>query len=207
MLAEQLMLDFVERGLSAVSVMPTVILGPADTSFIGGQLITRVLDGGLFPMPEGGANLIDVRDVAEAHIAAAERGVPGERYVLGGHNMVHAVYLRIIGEVLKVPVNRLQIPRWTLPVVAEWVGLLQRLGVQMPMDRGRVLLCGRYMYYDNRKAVRELGLKLHPFEETVRDTFQWYAAHGFLARYGILGVPATADEAQEFLAEHHVSVV
>ena len=181
-LAEQLMVDFVAHGLHAVCVLPAVIMGQGDLSFVAGQIIARALKGEVFPIPEGGVNFIDARDAAKAHVAAAEHGRPGERYVLSGHNMTHRECLEDISEVLGVRVKYVQIPHWVLPTVAEGVRLLRKLGAQMPIDRGRVLLSGRFMYYDHSKAVRELGLRVRPFTQSVRDAFRWYANHGLLEK-------------------------
>ncbi len=179
-LAEQVMADFVKQGMHAISVLPAIVMGRGDLSFVAGQLITLTLKGALFPLPKGGSSFIDARDVAHAHIAAAERGKPGERYVLGGHNLSHAECLGIIGDVLGKRVKLVHVPRWGLPVMAGGVALLRKLGMHFPIDQRRVILSGKFMYYDNSKAVRELGLELRPFEETVRDTYRWYADHGFL---------------------------
>jgi dihydroflavonol-4-reductase len=181
-LAEQVMAHFVERGLHAVSVLPTIIMGRGDLSFVGGQIIARALKGQVFPIPEGGTNYIDVRDVAQAHIAAAEKGKPGERYLLGGHNMTHQECLETIGSALDVSIKSVQIPHWALPPIADSVTLLRKLGAPMPIERGRVLLSGKYLYYDNRKAVRELGLTTRPFHESIQDAFRWYNEHGILEK-------------------------
>jgi dihydroflavonol-4-reductase len=184
-LAEQVMAEFVARGMHAVSVLPTIILGPGDQTFIAGQLLTHALKREMFTLPEGGSNFIDVRDAAQAHISAAENGRPGERYVLGGHNMTHAECLGIIGDVLGVRVKLVQVPHCALPAVAEGVALLRKWGVKLSFEQTRVLLSGRFMYYDSSKAVRELGLRVRPFAETVRDTFLWYASHGLLEKQGV----------------------
>ena len=75
--------------MHAVSVEPTALMGPGDHHFITGTLIQNAARGDLFPFPEGGSNFIDVRDAAQGHIAAAENGKPGARYILGAHNMTH----------------------------------------------------------------------------------------------------------------------
>ena len=184
-LAEQVLAEFVEQGMHAVSVLPTAVIGPRDVKFISGELIIQALKGGILALPPGGVNYIDVRDCVEGHIAAAERGKPGERYLLGGHNMTHRETMEIIASVLGTRVPPLTIPRWALPALAEVVGLAQKLGLDVPIDRGRVLLSGEFMYYDNSKAVRELGLTVRPFAESVRDAYNWYAEHGYLERRGI----------------------
>lgn len=184
-LAMRIVEEYVEKGLHAVSVLPTAILGPRDIKFISGELLVRALRREIFPLPDGGVNFIDSRDVAAGHIAAAEHGRPGERYILGGHNLAHGEILRTIGEVLGIPIRRVKIPHWTLPVLAEAVGMLLKLGVRLPIERTRVLLSGEYMYYNNSKAVHELGLTPRPFATTVADAYRWYVEHGFFARRGI----------------------
>nr|MBN1228435.1 NAD-dependent epimerase/dehydratase family protein [Anaerolineae bacterium] len=184
-LAEQTMQDYVFRGLDAVAVLPSAVMGPGDLKFISGELIVRAVKREVFPLPEGGLNFIDMRDAAEGHIAAVEKGRPGERYILSGHNMTHTEALQIISQVLGIPVRRIKLPRWGLPPAAGLVMGLRRMRVKLPIEHARVLLSGSYLYYDNSKAVRELGLTIRPFEDTVRDTYRWYYEHGYFARRGI----------------------
>jgi dihydroflavonol-4-reductase len=157
-----------------------MVMGPADLTCIAGQFVTRAARGDVFPLPKGGTNVIDVRDAARAHIAAAEHAAPGDRYLLGGHNMTHAEYLSVIGEVVGVTIKHVQLPRWVLPSLADGVTVLRTLGARTMVDRARILLSAKYMYYDSSKAVRELGLGTRPFPETVRDTLLWYDRHGLL---------------------------
>lgn len=184
-LAEEAVQTAVKQGLQAVIVQPTAIMGPGDITFICGQLVTRALKHELFPLPSGGGNFIDVRDVALAQIAAAERGRAGERYLLGGDNMSHAEMCRRMSRALGMRVLYVRVPQLGLPVFASIIRLLQRLGLAMPMDGNRVRISGWRMYYDISKAARELRLQPRPFEETVRATYLWYREHHFLEPLGI----------------------
>lgn len=179
-LAEQAVQEFTARGLHCVCVEPTAIFGPRDQTRVCGQIIFRIMRGELFPFPPGGANYIDVRDVAEMHIAAAELGQPGERFILSGHNLSHQDFLKALENALGVRAHYLPVPRALVPPVAEAVGGLIRLGLHLSIDRGRVLLSRRYMYYDNRRAAHALGLRPRPFEETLLDSYQWYVEQGML---------------------------
>jgi dihydroflavonol-4-reductase len=181
-LAERALQQAVRQGLPALSVLPTAILGPADMNFISGQLIARAWKGELFPFPHGGVNFIDVRDVAQAQIEAALHGTVGERYLLGGHNLSHLHILGAIGDVLNVPIAYWNVPEAVLPVMAETMGLLRKVGLPVPIDRQRIRMSRLYMYYDNHKAVEALGLRPRSFDETVADTFNWYCANGYLKR-------------------------
>ncbi len=181
--AEQILQGYIRRGLDAVSVLPSAVLGPGDQSLISGQLVLRALQGAWFPFPAGGANFIDARDAAEGHLAAAGHGRTGERYLLAGHNLSHLSVLGTLSDVLQTPVRYLPLPNAALPGLAGLVGLLRRGGVRLPIDEARIQLSGQYLYYDNCKAVRELGLTPRPFAESVRTAVQWYLAHGYLDRF------------------------
>lgn len=196
-LAEGLVREAAAEGLPALSLLPVALMGPRDVKFISGELIVRALKRQLMPFPEGGLSFLDTRDCAAAHVAAAQVGRPGERYVLAGENLPHRQAVEIIGQALGVPIRYVRIPRWSLPAVAAGVALAGRLGVKLPVERARVLLSGKYVYYDAGKARAELGLQARPFAESVRDAYSWYRDHGFFARRGI------PPEALPDLTEQH----
>jgi dihydroflavonol-4-reductase len=179
-LCERIIRRAVNDGMDAVMVLPTAILGPADTNFISGQLLLRAGKGLAFPFPHGGVNYIDVRDVAEALVQAALRGKTGERYLLGGHNLSHLHCMGTIADILGTKIRYAQMPNVVMPVLAHGVEALRRLGIQTPIDPQRVRMSGMYMYYENRKAVNELGLHPRSFDETVEDTHKWYSEHGMM---------------------------
>ena len=183
LLAEQAVQEYVHLGLPALSVLPTAILGPADSAMISGQLILRAARRQLFPLPHGGTNYIDVRDVAEAMLEAARHGQVGRRYLLAGHNLSHLHTLGVIGDALGLPIHYLNLPKPALPLVETAVGLAERVGLRPPLNRVRVRLSGQYLYYDNRRAVRELGLQPRPFDQTVEAAARWYHDHGLLVGY------------------------
>ena len=184
-LAEQVLAEFVAQGMHAVTVLPSAIMGPRDVKFISGELLVRVLKRQVFPLPHGGLNFIDMRDCAEAHIAAAERGRPGERYVLAGHNVTHREALRVVGDVIGVEPRIVTIPPWVLPPLARLVALLHRVGIHLIIDPGRILMSSKFMYYDNSKAVRELGLSIRPLVDSVRDAYRWYLQSSYLEKRGV----------------------
>jgi dihydroflavonol-4-reductase len=184
-LAEEVIREEAGGRMQTVALLPSAIMGPCDWKFISGELIVRALKRQIFPFPEGGLNFVDMRDCAAAHVAAAECADPAPRYVIGGHNLTHREALTTIGEVLGVPVRILRVPEWALPSIAAGVTLLHRLGVDLPVERARVLLSGHHVYVDSSKASRELGLRARPFAESVRDAYHWYREHGYLERRGV----------------------
>ncbi len=181
-LAEQIVQVFVTRGLEAVIVNPAVIIGPRDHHFISGSLIRAVYRRQVPVAPPGGTNYVAVEDVVAGHLAAIQRGRPGERYILAGENLTYREMFRIVAEVVGVPP-----PRWTLPrplvgPLALAVDLLNRVWPgHLPIDGNQIRLSGRFLYFDGSKARQELGLgPPTPFREAVRAAFQWYREHGDL---------------------------
>ena len=86
--AEQAVLSYAARGLPVVIVNPSAPIGPWDAKPTPtGQLIVDFVRGKLSAIVDTGLNIVHVRDVAEGHLLAAERGRIGERYILGHRNM------------------------------------------------------------------------------------------------------------------------
>jgi dihydroflavonol-4-reductase len=183
LLAEGVVREFVARGLDAVIVNPSVILGPGDLNLISGSIVTEVANRRVPPVyPSGGTNYIDVADVCAGHIAAAERGRTGERYILAAHNLTHREAMQVVCDVVGVPMPRLCIPRASIGPLAAMLDLATRVvGRPLPFNGDQLRLSDEFIYFDSGKAVRELGLSQTPFRETVEQTYQWYKTHGYLA--------------------------
>lgn len=180
-LAEQALDAFIEKGLPAVTVMPAAVSGPRDLKFNVGELIKQARMKGPMPAPQGGLNYIDSRDVAAGHIAAAERGIIGERYILGGDNLTHRETFQHVLDAVNNSRPLITVPNWLIPIMAVGVDVLQKLGASLPVDKGRILLSREFMYYDTTKARKQLGLETRPFAESIQDTYRWYLENGYLS--------------------------
>ena len=112
-LAEQVVQQYVRKGLDAVIVNPAVIMGPRDVNVGTGSMLTELKKHAIAVYPPGGVSVIDVGDVAAGHIAAAERGRTGARYILSGDNLWHKDVLGIAAEVVGRPRPWLRLPRFT----------------------------------------------------------------------------------------------
>jgi len=184
LLAEGVVRDFVARGLEAVIVNPSIILGPGDLNLISGSIVTEVASGHVPPVyPPGGVNYIDVADVCVGHIAAAERGRAGERYVLAAHNLTHREAMQIVCEVAGIPGPRFELPRALIRPLAAMIDLAAKL-LRRPLalNGDQLRMSGEFIYFDAGKAARELSLPQTPFRQTVERTYQWYKSHGYLGR-------------------------
>jgi dihydroflavonol-4-reductase len=171
----------VDSGLAATIVNLPVVIGPRDVNLIAGGLLIDVANGRMPFYPPGGVNFVSAQDVAEGHIAAALRGVAGERYILAGHNMTYREAAEKVCQVADCNPPRFRIPEWGIPMMAGGVDLFRKvLGNRIPYDGVQVRLSGRRVFADGQKAIRELGLPVSPFKEAVNQAYDWYNRYGYL---------------------------
>jgi dihydroflavonol-4-reductase len=180
-LAEQLALDFARRGLPVVVVNPTAPLGPWDVKPTPtGQMILDFMRGRMVATVETGLNAVHVRDVARGHLLAAERGKPGERYILGHRNLPLSELFAVMAEL-----TGRRPPRLTVPHVMAWVaatcceGLATVTRRPPAVTRAAVRMARKGMYFSPARAVRELGLPQTDVREALADAIAWFAGHGY----------------------------
>jgi dihydroflavonol-4-reductase len=179
-LAEAEVYRAIQGGLDCVILNPTVIIGPGDLNQISSSVVLEMARGHVPPtLPPGGTTVIDVRDVAAAHVAAAERGRTGERYLLGAVDVTHKAWTRLTAQAVGRPMRDLIVlPDWVLYLLAEVIDPLRRLGIPIPMEGNQLKLSTRMMFFDCQKSWRELGEPRIPIQQSLRDTYEWYQAHG-----------------------------
>ncbi|MDH4258625.1 MAG: SDR family oxidoreductase [Candidatus Aminicenantes bacterium] len=182
-LAELAVREAVKEGLDAVVLNPTAVIGPFDyaPSLLGRALIL-MYQGKIPALVHGGYDWVDVRDVVQASVAAVERGKKGERYLLSG-------YWKTLGELAELiyGISGRRYRKMTCSAGIARVGLpflkvYCRLNGSQPLytrDSLSILQTG-HKEISCDKAGRCLGFNPRPIEETLRDTFQWFEASGFM---------------------------
>ena len=181
-MAEDVALYAAEQyGQDVVIVNPVVVLGPGDLNMISGRFITEVLRlQWTIPVSSGGIGVVDVRDVARWHIAAAEKGKTGQRYILGTANTSLSDWYALCARTVGVPVPFLTIPDFVLPVVARLVTLLQQVGIRLPVDATQIRLGAKKLHFDYGKTHRELGPPQIDMPQSLHDTYTWYRDNGYI---------------------------
>jgi dihydroflavonol-4-reductase len=175
--AEQAVFQLAEAGAPVIICSPTLPVGPGDRNQTPPTRLSVAFCQGKIPAYlDCKLNLIDVRDVADGLVRAMERGRPGVRYLLGGHNYQLIEWLQILGQIVNRPA-----PRWTIPYpVALAIGWFSEfwadhISHRMPMATVTgVLLTKRTMHFDPSETFTELNLKPRPIEESARDAVSWY---------------------------------
>jgi dihydroflavonol-4-reductase len=169
-------------GLPAVIVNPSTPLGPRDVKPTPtGRIILEAASGRMPGFVDTGLNLVHVDDVAAGHLAALRHGSVGERYILGGENVIFADMLADIARMVGRRRPMLRIPRAIIFPVAYGAELLARLGGREPFVTVDGLRMARHrMFFDDGKARRELGYASRPYREGLSDAIAWFRAHGYL---------------------------
>ena len=184
-LAEREAQRFAEQGLAVVIVNPSTPVGENDIKPTPtGQIIVDFLNRRLPAYVDTGLNLVDVYDVAEGMLLAAEHGRPGERYILGNRNMTLKEMLETLAAYTGLPA-----PKVRMPYAVAWAAVgIENLIVDRLLRRAPahpfegVKMARHKMFFDASKAVRELGLPQSPVENALARAVDWFRANGYVKR-------------------------
>jgi dihydroflavonol-4-reductase len=170
------------RGLPVVIANPSTPVGPSDIKPTPtGRMILEAARGQMPAFVDTGLNIVHVDDVAEGHLAAAEKGRIGERYVLGGENMSLAEILAEVSRAAGRRAPSLRVPHGMLYPVAVGAELAARLTGREPLiTLDGVRMSRKKMYFSSEKASRELGYRPRPAREAIIDAVSWFRANGYL---------------------------
>jgi dihydroflavonol-4-reductase len=168
--------------LPALIVNPSTPIGPRDVKPTPtGRVIVEAACGRVPAFVETGLNLVHVDDVAAGHLAALRNGEVGERYILGGENVLFSAMLADIAAIVDRKAPTLRAPRALLYPVAHLAEFLARFRGGEPFITVDGLRMSRHlMFFDDAKARRELGYASRPYREGLNDAIAWFGAHGHL---------------------------
>jgi len=126
---------------------------------------------------------VDVRDVAEGHVLAAEKGRVGEKYILGNRDMTLKEIFDALSTLTGIPSPAIRLPHWIPIAAAAADTLAARLTGRVPrVPLEGVRMSRHRMYFDASKAVRELGLPQTPVEEALARAVSYFRENGYVRR-------------------------
>lgn len=171
-----------ERGLSAVTLLPGGCIGPWDLRLGTGAIFVATVRGQLPWWVDGVVNLVDVRDVARAHVVAA-RADPGARYIVGGENLR-------VSQLLRRLVARYGGAYPTAPIAPEEARqradaderAAARTGARAPFPRELVDLITTGQPVSSDLARRALGLRFTPLDEALDGAYAWFVSFKFIKK-------------------------
>ena len=173
-MATEKVLECAKKGLNAVVVHPSGILGPYDGS--GNhlvQLVTDYVENKLPACVKGGYDFVDVRDVAAGTLAAAEKGRTGECYILSNRHYEIREVLAIVRSVAggrRLPV----LPVWMAKLALPLMEFIAKCKKKRPLyTKYSLYTLTSNDKFSHDKASRELGYRPRDLYETIRDTIAW----------------------------------
>jgi dihydroflavonol-4-reductase len=176
--------EVVAKGLDAVILHPTGVIGPCDHEPSRmGRVFLDLAHGRLPSLVDGGFDWVDVRDVARTAIAAAERGRTGESYLVSGNWHAVRELADMVEAIAGYRAPRIVAPMWLARIGAPAVVLAGRVLGKEPLYTSESLAALRANKRIVRtKAAKELDHVPRPTEETIADVYAWFERAGMLAR-------------------------
>lgn len=184
---EQVVLDGVKRGLSAVIINPTSVLGPNDFHLSAmGRTVLDLARGRLPALVSAGYDFVDVRDVVDGALVAMERGKVGERYLLSGRRTTFTELAQIIASFTGVPAPTFVSPMWLARMGAPFVSMWSWMTHQEPRYTSvslKILRGNTNVLHD--KAMKELNFNPRPLKQTLAATIEWFRQVGLVPAQSI----------------------
>jgi dihydroflavonol-4-reductase len=176
--AQELARAAIPKGLEVVIMQPGAIMGPYDIG-TWSRLFVMVRDDKLPGVPPSLLTFTHVREVVAAHIAAADKGQNGGSYLLGGENKTMMELVKQIAALVGKPVPQKETSMALLRVVAVLGDFASRFtGKEPPITPEMASLMSRKVSTSSAKAQRELGYRVVPLKDMVKDCYDWMVAEG-----------------------------
>jgi len=171
-----------KRDIHTVILCPTGTLGPYDwrlspitntfLNFYNGKMNMGI---------NGAFDFVDVRDVAEGHIMAAEKAETGENFILSGERVTMKRMFGILEEITSVKGPSIYVPTLLAKAYCFFTPLYYRMSKKTPTFTNYSIntLQGN-SFVSHRKASKKLGYKARSVKESIGDTFKWFREFGFI---------------------------
>lgn len=174
----------IARGLDAVIVNPSGIVGPWDyRPSLVGRTILDYANGKMKAYVDGAFDFVSMKDVVNGHILAMEKGVKGERYLLTGEEVSIGQTLSWLEELTGVKKPSLVIPSGlmqNIALVKDWVERKFFPHVYPRFNYHSIRLLQSGKYGDNSKAINELGLKPTSVKDAYYESYEWFKQNGYI---------------------------
>lgn len=183
--AEMIVRDLLGRGLDAVIVNPSYMLGPWDWKPSSGRMILEVARTRPAFAPRAGNDYTHIVDVADGIVSALDRAPPGERYLLTGEHHDYMSAWRIMAQVCGVRAPKVSVgPLFLYP--GGWIGDLKAKlsGREGDINSAAIRMMREPHFYSHAKATRELDYHPRGLREAASDAWQWFQEIGYAPLHG-----------------------
>lgn len=180
-LAQQYVIEMAgAKGLDAVVVNPTFMIGPLDMKPSSGKLMLYGLRRKVLLYPPGGKNFVYIKDVSRGIINAITKGKTGDCYLLAGHNLSYKEFFQLVNATAQRKTVMVRLPKILLMLAGQLGSLMSKL----TRKSGKLSYSSSYMlcldnYYTGKKAERELALSYTPMEQAVSTALDWFKQNNY----------------------------
>jgi dihydroflavonol-4-reductase len=176
--SERFVRELIEQGANVAITYPATVLGPNDPAMSEGNQGLAIFFNQTFINTTSGMQMIDVRDVALAHVRLLEQGESG-RFMVSGHFRSWEELGCILDRVTGRSLRKVKVPAWVLQGVGASIDLIGRFyPIETPATGEGVTYATHWVYADDRKLRDTLDLSYRPLEVTLGDTIEWLAESG-----------------------------
>jgi dihydroflavonol-4-reductase len=185
-LAEQEALAAARLGQHVMILNPTTPIGPLDRKPTPtGRIIVDFLNKNFPAYVDTGLNLVDVEEIARMHVAALDKGTPGERYILGGENLTLKQILDRMADISGLPSPTAKVPHAVAMAYAFFEeNFTGRLLKKEPRATVEAVRMGKKMMWaSSAKAEKDLGLQVRPIDHALKAAMEWFVANNYAPQY------------------------
>lgn len=177
-------LNAVKDGLDATLVCPTGVIGPYDYRLSQmGKLFIDFAKKKMKFCVSGSYDFVDVRDVVDGTIKAAEKGKKGGVYLLGGNNISMREIMKILSEVSGVKPPRIYLSGFIAGTLSFFSPVYYSIKKTIPCFTSySIHTLTRNYVISHEKATAELDYKTRSPLESIRDSLRWFSQRGMISQ-------------------------
>ncbi len=180
--AMKLAWEYVEqKGLDAVVIAPTFLLGEFDFRPSGGELIRQFIKRGLKSISPGGRNFAYAGDVANAAVLGLEKGKKGEAFIAGGVNMRYFDFFTTVAQLAGVQPPKRIVPKAIVMAAGAAGSITSKITGKRAVINLRMARFSCFdNYYSSGKAEDELGMTTSPIEVAIKESIECLREYGHI---------------------------
>lgn len=177
--ASLLVQDAIAKGLDAVIVCPTGVIGPYDYRVSEmGQLVVDCLKSSNQLYIDGAYDFVDVRDAALGMISAWKKGSAGQTYILSGHKTSVIDFIQSVKHLSSRKIRFLRVPLYLAKFIAAMAPAYYKLTNTKPrFTPYSIEVLQSNCDISHQKASTELDYTIRPLEDTLNATIKWFTTH------------------------------
>lgn len=174
-LGEQIAMRSASRDFKVIVAVPGIMFGPGPGHHASVLPFHIAMQNKVSVVPQGGTNIIDVRDAASALVALCDARHERGKYLLMAHNLEHKELMQKIADGADRPLKLITLPRFLAPIFGGIASIVEFFSSKhSPYSKEGLIKAFKYRYFSNDKTIRDLGWRpKYSIEQTIVDTFDW----------------------------------